>query len=74
MTKPSTRRKRFLAALALEGMDQRDFAAVAGVSAGHLSLVLSGKRESGSLVDKIDAFTERTLPQQKIGAAVEVSA
>lgn len=50
------RRGRFLKALASAGQSQNAWAKKNGVSKGHLSLVLSGDRESAALWEKIDAF------------------
>lgn len=57
------RRKRFRAALALAGKDAQDFAEEADVTASHLSLVLHGKRESAILLQKVDAFIAKHLPE-----------
>jgi hypothetical protein len=51
------RRSRFLKALAATGHTQSGWARKNGVSKTQLSLVLNGKRESGRLAEKIDAFT-----------------
>lgn len=58
--KPS-RKQLFRAALALAGIDAEQFAAQAGVTGGHVSQVLDGKRESKTLTDKVDAFVEKHL-------------
>jgi hypothetical protein len=58
-TKTDTRKARFRAALALTGKTQEQWAAEAGVTAGHLTHVLAGRRESKVLLDKIEAFTKR---------------
>lgn len=50
------RRKQFRAALALAGKTQADFAAEHGVKPGHLSQVLSAKRDSARLMAFIEAF------------------
>lgn len=57
------RRKRFRAALALAGIDAQDFAVQADVTPAHLSQVLHGKRESQTLTEKVDRFTEKHLGQ-----------
>jgi len=61
---PATLRKRFRAALGLADMTQADFAAEHKVTQGHLSQVLSGFRESGTLTEKIEAFIGQHLVQQ----------
>lgn len=55
------RRKLFRAALALVGKTQADFAAEQGVKPGHLSQVVSGKRESQRLTAEIAAFIAKQL-------------
>jgi hypothetical protein len=60
-TGPS-RKARFRAALALAGISAASWAETAGITSAHLSLVLAGKRESRSLVQKIEAFTAKHLP------------
>lgn len=55
------RRKLFRAALALVGKTQADFAVEQGVKPGHLSQVVSGKRESARLGIEIQAFISRQL-------------
>lgn len=54
-------RKRFLAALALADMGREEWGRANGVSEGHLSRYLSGKRDSETLGRKIRDFTERQL-------------
>lgn len=51
------RRAKFRRALAAAGMTQSDFARQAGVTKGHLSLVLNGHRPSPPLTAKIVAFS-----------------
>lgn len=50
------RRTRFLRALAAAGLSQSGWARANGLTKGHLSLVLNGKRDSEALTAKIDAF------------------
>jgi hypothetical protein len=50
------RKALFRATLALAGLTAEQWAAKEGVTAGHLSQVLSEKRESRTLTEKIDAF------------------
>ena len=64
-----TRKQRFLAALALRGMTQADWAAEHGVTGGHLSLVLNDRRESIPLLEKIDATIEAAGLTADAGAA-----
>jgi hypothetical protein len=54
------RRTRFLKALAATQQTQMGWADANGISKGHLSLVLAGKRESVTLTEKIDAFIADT--------------
>lgn len=53
------RKARFRAALALAGLTQKEWAEREGVTASHLSRVLAGERDSGTLNNKIDAFTRK---------------
>jgi transcriptional regulator with XRE-family HTH domain len=62
MVKSHPRRKRFRAALALAGMTQQSFAEQAGITPDHLSLVLAGKRASVRLMERVDEFIARHLP------------
>jgi histidinol dehydrogenase len=55
------RKSRFRAALALAKKTAEAWAEENDVTPGHLSLVLAGKRESQSLTEKIEAFTEQYL-------------
>lgn len=50
------RKAAFRAALVLAGKTQGQWAEEHGVSMGHLSEVLHGKRQSQPLTEKIDAF------------------
>lgn len=50
------RRKRFRGALALAGLTLGQWAEKEGVTYGHLYHVLSGRRESVSLLAKVDTF------------------
>lgn len=63
------RRARFLKALATAQLSQNAWAKDAGVSKGHLSLVLSGRRESDALLARIDAFIEKHLAGHKAQVA-----
>lgn len=56
---------RFRAALAIAHMTQESWAAANGVTAGHLSQVLSGRHPSRRLMDKIEAFTTEQLKKAK---------
>lgn len=53
----NSRKARFRAALALAGITAEEWAEQHGVTPGHLSRVLTGKRDSKGLLDKIDQFT-----------------
>lgn len=55
------RRTRFLKALATAQLSQSAWARENGVSKGHLSLVLSGQRDSDALTAKIDAFIAKHM-------------
>ena len=62
MPKAKTSRKQlFRAALAIASLTAEQWADKEGVTAGHVSQVLSGKRESLTLNDKIDAFVREHL-------------
>lgn len=52
----TSRKALFKAALAIAGTTQDQWCEKEGLSVGHLSLVLAGKRESRSLTDRVDAF------------------
>lgn len=58
------RRKQFRVALATAGKTQDWFAAQAKVTAGSLSLVLSGRRVSAPLTAKIEAFIAKQLGER----------
>lgn len=60
----TSRKARFLKALAAAQMSQAGFARRHDLSPAHLSLVLNGKRESGALTDKIDTFIRECLDEQ----------
>jgi hypothetical protein len=55
----NNRKARFRAALALAGMTAEEWAEQQDVTPGHLSQVLAGKRESQTLIEKIEAFTKK---------------
>ena len=62
MPKPTDSRKdRFRSALREARMTAETFAAVHGITSGHLSRVLSGERDSRVLTTKIDAFIKKYL-------------
>jgi hypothetical protein len=62
MPKADSRRKsRFRAALALAEKTAAQWAAENDITPGHLSQVLSGKKESRSLLEKVEAFTSRYI-------------
>lgn len=56
-----SRKALFRAALAIAELTMEQWATGEGVTAGHVSNVLAGKRESQTLTDKIDAFTREHL-------------
>jgi hypothetical protein len=58
---PNPRKSRFRAALALAGLTATEWAEANDVTQAHLSQVLDGKRESRSLMEKVEAFTEKHL-------------
>lgn len=62
------RRTQFLAALAAVGQSQSAWAAANGITKGHLSQVLHGKRESVTLTQKIDAFVAEHAGGQTVAA------
>lgn len=55
------RKRRFFAALSLAGLTQNEWAERQGITDTHVYHVLSGKRESASLIAKIDAFIAEQL-------------
>ncbi len=55
------RKARFRAALALADLTAEEWAGQQGVTAGHLSQVLSGKRDSLTLIEKVDTFADKQL-------------
>jgi len=57
------KRKAFRAALALAGLTQTRWAEQRGVTPEHVSLVLSGKRESNRLMQEVNAFIGKHLPE-----------
>jgi hypothetical protein len=70
MAKSNTRGKpgrsaRFKAALALAGVTVDEFVAQheIDVTPSHLYAVLRGDRESATLLEKVDAFIEKYLPE-----------
>lgn len=60
-TEEEMRKAHFEASLALARTTARDWAKEHGVTAGHLSKVLKGERESASLTEKIDGFIAEHL-------------
>jgi hypothetical protein len=65
MPRAKTGRKAlFRAALALAGTTAERWAEGEGVTSGHLSHVLAGKRESATLTEKIDAFIAKHMGKQ----------
>lgn len=62
MSKAKTSRKKlFRAALAIAGMTAEQWGAQEGVTAGHLSMILSGVRHNDRIEARIDAFTKQQL-------------
>jgi hypothetical protein len=59
------RKALFRAALAIAETTAERWAASEGVTSGHLSHVLSGKRESIALTEKIDAFIRKHMGKQE---------
>lgn len=55
------RKARFRAALALSGKTAETWAEENGITPSHLSQVLSGKRESRTLMEKVEAFTRKHI-------------
>lgn len=60
----TSRKQLFRAALAIAGLTQEQWASGEGVTSGHLSQVLSEKRESLTLSGKIDAFVREHLKER----------
>lgn len=61
MMPPEIRRKAFRAALALDGMTQEEWAQRDGISGGHLTHCLFGRRKSKVLFDRIDKYVRETF-------------
>jgi hypothetical protein len=59
------RRRRFRAALALEGLTLRAFAESAGVTENHVLLVVKGERESDRVMTLVTALIERAFPSAR---------
>jgi len=57
------RKARFRAALALAGLTAKQWAEQQDITPSHLSQVLSGKHESRTLIEKVDAFTKKHVRQ-----------
>ena len=57
-----SRKARFRAALALAHKTAREWARERDVTRGHLYAVLSGERESATLINQVDAFIGEYLP------------
>lgn len=57
----SQAKSRFRAALILAGLTMEQWAERNGITLGHLSQVLDGKRESRSLMEKVDTFAAKQL-------------
>lgn len=62
MTKAQASRKRlFRAALAIAGMTAEQWGQKEGVTSGHLSMILAGKRTNEDIEARIEAFTTKHL-------------
>lgn len=61
----TSRKALFRAAVAVAGLTQEQWAESEGVTGGHLSNVLAGKRESRELLDKVDAFIAKHMAGHK---------
>jgi hypothetical protein len=59
------RKARFKAALALRGIGVEEWANGEGVTRQHLNATLNKQRESGSLIDKVDAFIAAVESEQR---------
>lgn len=57
----TSRKALFRASLAIAGLTAEQWAEREGVTAGHLSQVLSAKRESQTLTEKLDAFIAKHM-------------
>ena len=62
-------RRRFAAALELEGLTRAEWAAKQEVTDGHLYQVLTGRRESDSLLAKVRQFSDETIAKAQLAAA-----
>lgn len=68
MATTDQRRKRFRKALALAELTMGEWCEVERITYGHLYQVLSGRRESASLLDRVDAFTAKHLDSRGTAA------
>lgn len=68
MVTTDARRKRFRKALALAELTMGGWCEREGISYGHLYQVISGRRESGSLLQRVDAFTAEHLDRRRMAA------
>lgn len=62
MRELEARRKAFRKALALAELTMEKWCAEEGITYGHLYHVLSGRRESASLMRRVDAFCAQYRP------------
>lgn len=62
MSTTELRRKRFRKALALAELTMEQWCVREGITYGHLYHVLSGRRDSASLVQRVDAFCSQYRP------------
>jgi hypothetical protein len=64
-----SRKQLFRAALAIAGLTAAQWADRESITPEHLSRVLNSRRESGTLIEKIDAFIAEKLPDHAPSAA-----
>lgn len=63
-----SRKALFKAALAITETTLEQWAASEDITAGHLSHVLAGRKESQSLCEKIDAYIAQHMGRQRVRA------
>lgn len=68
MRTTESRRKRFKKALALAELTMGEWCEGERISYGHLYQVISGRRESASLLQRVDAFTAEHLDSRSTAA------
>jgi hypothetical protein len=65
----TSRKRRFRAALALDGLTMNRWADKNGITGSYVSAVLAGRMESLRLLALIDEYTEKTLATATVAVA-----